>query len=173
MGASSRAWRGVFYAFGRGMDPRGKDGVRAHPLVFCGGVLFHVGIFTAGLTLALLLGGIALPSPARQAAVVLLAAAIASGLGLLVRRVRTPVLQAISVPDDYSSNLLVLAFLSAGLIAQLAPGAATSFAIAGAALVVYAPFSKIRHSVLFFVARARFGLFIGRRGVFARRAAGG
>lgn len=173
MAASDHAWRGVLYAFTRGLDPRGKDGVRAHPLVFCAGVLFHASIFTAALTLALLLGGIEPSSSGRAAVVALLIAGIACGIGLLVRRVRTPVLQAISVPDDYSSNLLVLAFLSAGLIAQLTPGAATAFAIAGAALVVYAPFSKIRHCILFFVARARFGLFIGRRGVFVRRAAGG
>jgi hypothetical protein len=91
------------------------------------------------------------------------------GLSLLLRRLREPVLQAISTADDYISNLLVELVLAAAT-AFLAVPQTRGFLIAAlVGLVAYAPFGKIRHCVMFFVARARYGAFIGTRGAFVGR----
>ncbi len=172
MGASSAAWRGLAYAFGRGLDPRRKDGVRAHPLVFVAGFLLHIGIFAAIVWLIVSAYGLAPAPPARAALTTVLAAGVVAGLSLLARRLRSPVLHVVSVPDDYASALLVVLFLATGMWAAWTADARAVFFLSGAGLAVYAPFSKIRHCILFFVTRARFGLFVARRGVLGTRAGG-
>lgn len=168
MAAFDRLARGVTYAFTRGMDPRAKDGVRAHPMVFVCGMLFHTGIAASAVCLFTALLGTALPSEARIALILLTGMGAASGLVLLARRLREPLMQAISIADDYISNLLVVSVLVAALAFLLDPGLKALFLVATALLVLYAPFGKIRHCVLFFVTRARFGAFIGTRGVLVR-----
>lgn len=165
MGASSAEWRGVRYAFGRGLDPRQKDGVRAHPLVFACGTLLHLGVFSAAARLLGLLLGIEFPAFAN----VLLASALIAGLlcgcALIVRRLRSPVLRVVSGADDYISAALVLGFLGAAEATMIAPGATAAFYGTTLALAGYAPFGKIRHCVLFFITRTYYGIFVGRRGV--------
>jgi len=172
MAVSKRVLRGVRYAFGRGMDPRTKDGVRAHPFVLVAGMLLHTAIGAAILCLVFAALGLTLPSALRIVLLCAHAVGAVGGLALLVRRLREPVLQAISVADDYASNLLAVAFVVTAACALLTPRANGLFFFASAVLAIYAPFGKIRHCVLFFITRARFGAFIGTRGVLVRRSHG-
>ncbi len=172
MAASSSIWRGVRYAFGRGLDPRKKDGVRAHPFVFVFGLLLHLSIAASGGALVIALWHVQAPPIVRFVLLGLQAAGIGSGLALVARRMREPVLQAISVPDDYISALLVLAFVATAGASLLTSHALMPLYGATVALALYAPFGKIRHCVLFFVTRAKFGAFIGTRGVLIDRSHG-
>jgi hypothetical protein len=151
------------------MDPRLKDGVRAHPSVFVAGILFHCGIAAWLTTVVLALAARTVPSWLQVLLIAVNATGVVSGVTLLVRRLQEPVLQAISVADDYVSNLLVVAALLASTAFLLVPRLNGWLLLATAALVVYAPFGKIRHCVLFFVTRTRFGAFIGARGVLVGR----
>lgn len=172
MVVSNSAWRGIGYAFGRGLDPRKKDGVRAHPFVFLFGVLLHVAIASAVATLLLQILNITLPPATRITLLLLQAIGLCSGLALIVRRLREPVLQAISVADDYVSAVLVILFLIAAAVSLATSVGAAPLYVCAAALALYAPFGKIRHCVLFFVTRARFGAFVGTRGVLIHRSHG-
>jgi hypothetical protein len=169
MAASSSIWRGVRYAFGRGLDPRKKDGVRAHPFAFVFGVLLHASIAAALASLLLSILHLAPVPTLRILLLAVLGVGIVSGAALVGRRLRDPVLQAISVSDDYLSALLVLVFVAAAGVSLVTPAGANALYLSTAALVLYAPFGKIRHCVLFFVTRARFGAFIGSRGVLIQR----
>lgn len=169
MVVSKRVLRGVVYAFGAGMDPRRKDGVRAHPEVFAAGMSFHAGIAAAVVSLVTGISGALPPTWLRYTLAGVSALGGGSGLLLLARRLREPVLRAISIADDYISTLLVVAFLEASASFLLFPQLRSAMLITGALLVVYAPFGKIRHCILFFVTRARFGAFIGTRGVLVGR----
>lgn len=169
MAASEDVRRGVRYAFGRGLDPRAKDGVRAHPWVFVAGMLLHLGVAAALASVAMAVRAIAPPVWLRWPLVLLNAAGAAAGMFLLVRRIREPVLRVISGPDDYVSNLLVVSLLAAAFASLLDPRMSTPLAVVFVALVAYAPLGKIRHCVLFFVTRARFGAFIGARGALVGR----
>jgi nitrate reductase gamma subunit len=83
---------------------------------------------------------------------------------LAYRRATTPLLRAISAPDDYASNLLVVAWLVSGAVAVFLPARA-AFLGTTIALALYAPLGKIRHCVFFFLARGLFGARLGRRGI--------
>lgn len=165
MGVSSAEWRGVRYAFGRGLDPRQKDGVRAHPMVFACGLFLHAAVFSALARLLTLLVGIALPVFAGVFLASVLIAGMVCGSALVVRRLLSPVLRTVSSADDYVSAVLVLAFLVAAEATLVTPHATATFYGAALALAGYAPFGKIRHCALFFVTRTYYGIFVGRRGV--------
>lgn len=167
--AVSEHFRGVAYAFTRGMDPRLKDGVRAHPLVLAAGMLFHAGIASAVISVAVALVDVSPPAWLRALLVAFAAAGAIAGLTLLVRRLREPVLQAISVADDYISNLLVVGVLIGSAAFLLFPELRALLLALSAVLAIYAPFGKIRHCVLFFITRARYGAFLGTRGVLIGR----
>lgn len=172
MAASESVWRGVRYAFGAGLDPRLKDGVRAHPSAALWGASFHISVFAALAAGVLTVSGHPPVGAWRSIFSVLLAAGIVSAAALLIRRWRSPALRAISRADDYVSTTLLAAVFGTGLLALVVPGLTSPFAVTLSALVLYAPFGKIRHCVLFFLARTRYGVFIGRRGLFTPRAPG-
>jgi hypothetical protein len=164
---------GVAYAFGRGMSPRAKESAWRHPWVTATGAVFHVGIAGACAWLALSLTGAAPESGWRTVwAVVLAPGAVAGGL-LLLRRARSAVLRAISVPDDFVSNVLTTAFVALAALDAVAPPAGIAVPIAAILLLAYAPFGKIRHCVFFFLARGRFGALFGHRGVLPGPTRGG
>jgi hypothetical protein len=151
------------------MDPRLKDGVRAHPGVLVAGFVFHAGIAAATFSVAAALLRVSFPAAPRIVLVALTLGGAVAGLALFVRRMREPVLQAISVSDDYISNLLVVTVLVAAAAFLVAPKLRSLLLALSVALAIYAPFGKIRHCILFFITRARFGAFIGRRGVLVGR----
>jgi hypothetical protein len=166
--AASRgsAATGVRYAFTTAFLPWAKESGRHHLATYLAGITFHAGIFAMLARLVLTLVPIVPPRPVEQALAVLFAAALAAGLGLLVRRRRDPELRAISVPDDLVANLMVDVALGAALAATLAPAALPLFQIAGAALLLYAPLGKLRHMLFLLTSRAVTGRAYGRRGVF-------
>jgi hypothetical protein len=148
------------------MDPRAKDGVRAHPFVLVGGLLLHVGVLGAVVTCIGVLSGTSWTGPYAPLLVLMQGIGGLAGVGLLVRRLRSPVLRAISEPDDYATSLLVAAVLATGAASVLSLSAQPIFVGLTGALTGYAPFSKIRHCILFFPIRLRYGLWAGRRALF-------
>jgi hypothetical protein len=157
---------GARYAFTKGMLPQAKESVRTHLPSYAAGVVFHTGVFAA---FGLLAAGLAGASPG--SALVRLGGAVAAagalaGLGLLGKRIASPVLRGLSSPDDYVANVLTTTFAALAALAAFLPGAREAWFVAGAALLVYVPVGKIRHCLLFFPARYELGRFFGRRGTF-------
>jgi hypothetical protein len=159
------AWPGIAYAFGPGMSPRAKESATNHPWLYASGLLYHAGIAAAASTLALTLAGSRMPGALPGALAVLVLVSLAAGAGLFARRMRSPLLRAISAPDDYASNVLVNAWLGAAALALLVPAATPALLGATIVLGIYAPFGKIRHCVFFVLARGEFGARLGRRGI--------
>ena len=164
--ARGDARRGAVYALTLGMNPRAKDGARRHPWVLVAGVLFHAGVGAAAITaVALFAARPGFSGPAWDAIATVQAAGAIAALSLIARRNASPMLRAISGSDDYVSNILVFATLVSGAGAIALPELVPMFATALTLVLVYAPFGKIRHCVLFFPARLQYGRFLGRRGV--------
>lgn len=162
---------GVLYAFTRGMDPRRKDGVRRHPWVLAAGVLFHFGLFASAATAyALFFAGTSVAGRVWALVAILQLAGAIAALALIARRNGSPMLRAISSNDDYASTSLVFAMLVSGGGAIVLPELVPLFGVALTIVLVYAPFGKIRHCVLFFLTRVQFGRFLGRRGVLPPKA---
>ena len=156
---------GVRYAFTTAFLPWAKESARRHLASYLAGIVFHLALFAALARLALSLAPVAWPAAADPALAVLLAAGLACGLGLLVKRRRDATLRAVSTPEDVLANLLVDAVLGLGIAAALRPPLLPAFQLAGAALLFWVPLGKMRH-VLFLVTSRRFwGAYFGRRGV--------
>lgn len=165
---------GARYAFTKGMLPQAKESVRTHLPSYAAGVVFHAGVFAAFGLLAASLAGVAPGSALVRLGGAVAAAGALAGLGLLGKRVASPLLRGLSSPDDYVANLLTTAFAALAAVAAFLPAARGAWLVAGAALLLYVPVGKIRHCLLFFPARYELGRFFGRRGTFppaARRAA--
>ncbi len=164
--------RGIVYSFTAAMTPRHKESVRRHPFMFAMGVLMHVGVVLTLLAVLLL---VVWPQAARAILSLgrpIVALAFAVALFLFIRRLLTPDLRVMSVPDDYLASLATGGLLA--LASLHAPGAPVELALlAYAALFfVYLPLGKLRHAAFFFVARGDIGRRLGYRGVYPPAAAG-
>ncbi|MCM2271262.1 MAG: hypothetical protein NDJ18_01720 [candidate division Zixibacteria bacterium] len=155
---------GIRYALGAGMMPWAKESARAHPATYVAGVIYHCGIFAAFLILVL--SFLQVEPTGSRLLVVLMSLGLIAGLGLLIKRMITPSLSAISVPDDLVANLLVNLYVASGIAYLINVSWLPLFYLVSILLLIYIPIGKIRHCALFFVTRLIFGRYFGRRGVY-------
>ncbi len=156
---------GILYAYTLGMAPWAKESTRRHWVAYLRGIIFHVGIFL-GL-------GILLVSPwmATFPGMIRTLLAFATGVGALLGlagfalRIVERNLKALSTPDDYFAVLMVSAFLAASSAWLAGWVSLPVFYIVSGLMLVYAPFSKIRHCIYFAYSRLFFGRFVGTRAV--------
>lgn len=161
--------RGILYAFGPALLPWAKESVRNHLPSYALGILLHLGVAAAALGLALSLLRTE-PAPALRWGLGFPAAAGAlASLGLFAKRIFHKPLHALSTADDYLSNALVTLFLGLGAGRALDPSYEPWFLGAAALMLFHLPVGKLRHCLFFFLSRAGFGAFFGRRGVFPPR----
>jgi len=158
--------RGVLYAFTVGMLPWEKP---ARSLKFwvayIRGILFHLGAFTGLAVLALSPWLGSFPPAVRGVLLAGVAVGLVAGLAGLVTRWADGELRGLSVPDDYLSLVLVVVFLAGALAALGEPSRRPLFYLLSCPMLLYAPFSKIRHCVYFFLSRFYYGAALGRSGL--------
>ena len=140
------------------------------------GYILHIGLFIVillfvphieyirGIT------GLNWPGLPNEVVTVSPAVTIAVLVALLVRRLTHPVLKAISNLDDYISWLVTLLPLVTGVMAfaHLGPRYETMLALhllSVALLMIWIPFGKLMHMVMFIPSRAQLGVKFERRGV--------
>ncbi len=165
---------GARYAFTKGRLPQAKESVRTHLPSYAAGLVLHGGVFASFGLLAASLAGFEPGSALLRLGGAAAGVGALAGLGLLGKRIASPVLRGLSAPDDYVANVLTSVFAALASLAAFAPDARAASLVAGAALLLYVPVGKIRHCLLFFPARYEMGRFFGRRGTFppaSRRAA--
>lgn len=153
------------YAYTLGMAPWSKESTRLHWLAYLRGVAFHLGIF---LGLGILVASPWIPGPSTPWRNLL---AIGTGAGCLFgivgfcARLVEPNLKSLSTPDDYGAVLLVSLFLGVQSLWLASVLPAPLFYLVSAAMLVYAPFSKIKHCFYYAYSRMFFGKFVGSHGV--------
>lgn len=140
------------------------------------GYLFHIGLFIVIFLfvphIEFIRGAIGLSWPGLPNDVVMISAVVAvvALATLLAKRLTSPVLRTISTADDYITwALTVLPFLT-GLAAYAHLGARYETLLAihllsVELLMIWFPFGKLMHAILFFPSRAEIGATYGRRGV--------
>jgi hypothetical protein len=158
--------RAILYNFTVTMLPSHKESASRHPISFSAGILLHAAVF-ASLTAAF----VSLLSPPRfdlarpviawTAAIGVLACAF-----LVLRRILSRELRAISVPDDFAAAVAVGLFLAATAATALGRFPVPSLQVLTGLLLLYVPLGKLRHAVFFFLARADLGRRLGWRGVY-------
>jgi hypothetical protein len=156
---------GLVYAFTLGMAPWAKESTRLHRVAYLRGVAFHLGIF---LGLGILLASPWLGRlPAAWRSLLGIGAALGAALGLagFAARLFERNLKALSSLDDYAAVLVVSLFLACASLSLFLPAALPLFYLASSVLLVYAPFSKIRHCLYYASSRMFFGKFVGSRAI--------
>lgn len=160
--------RGILYAFTLGMAPWEKESTRKHWFAYIRGILFHVGVFTAG--------AVFLDSPwlaqipqwlAWVGGGITALGAVLAYAGIFIRLTGANE-HALSLPDDYLSVFLTATFTALASIVLLTGSGLPAFYLVTAVLGIYVPFSKIRHCVYFFYSKFFFGASFGRRGVIGQ-----
>jgi uncharacterized membrane protein len=166
--------KGVAYAFTVAMLPANKESVSRHPAKFAIGVAMHIGVILALLCVVLL---VIWPQLGREAMSLfrpVVAIALVASLYLLVRRIASRDLKALSAPDDYLAIAATCGLLAFACFVSTDVAGQTALLIYAMLLFVYLPLGKLRHAVFFFVARADYGRRLGYRGIYppARRERG-
>ncbi len=159
------ASRGILYAFTLGMAPWSKESTRIHMIAYLRGIGFHVGIFAGLFALLASPWFEFVPSIIRILFAVITGFGAVMGIAGGIMRMVEHNLKAISTPDDHASVWLVTLFLVAMTVALVATTFVPVMYIVSAAMLLYAPISKIRHCIYFYFGRLFYGLHIGRRGV--------
>jgi len=142
------------------------------------GYVLHIGLFVVILLfvphIEFIRGitGLSWPGLPNDVVTVAAAVTVAVLVALLVRRLTYPVLRTISNADDYISWFVTLLPLVTGVMAfaHWGPRYETMLAIhllSVALLMIWVPFGKLMHMVLFIPSRAQVGVRFERRGVKA------
>ncbi len=160
--------RGLLYAFSLGMAPWEKESTRIHWIAYVRGIFFHIGIFLSFVVL------LVSPWLAAFPQWLILLTAIVTGAGAFLgfvgifMRVFGENERVLSLPDDYASVGLSSLFTALAFISLLFPSVLPAFYLVAALMLVYIPFSKIRHCVYFFYSKSFFGRHFGHRGVIGQ-----
>ncbi len=142
------------------------------------GYVLHIGLFVVVFLfvphILYFKGLLGISWPGLPNKVVLLAGALTLGalVAFLVRRLTHPVMRTISGWDDYFSWLVVTLPVVTGLMAFSHLGARYETLLAWHLLsvelmLIWLPFGKLAHAVLFIPSRAQLGAWFQRRGVRA------
>ncbi len=156
---------GVFYAFTLGMAPWEKESTRIHLVGYARGILLHVGVLSSLALLVISLFVTQLWPPLRVLAIILTGSGAVAGLGATLWRFIGHNERRLSFPDDFASVILVSAFVVLTCWWLVAPSIQPWWHLLSGLMLLYIPFSKIRHFIYFFFTRIFFGTHFGRRGV--------
>lgn len=169
----------IAYAYTLAMLPWSKESTRIHWVDYARGVIFHLGIAGGFLVLVLSLfpgasNWSAPPPPLVTAGGYFLGIAFVCGAIGLILRATDARLRSLSTPDDYLAVVLVAGFVGLSALVLYRPEGLSLYYGWAAIMLIYLPFSKIRHFLYWFFARFFLGQSFGRRGVLPHpRMAGG
>ncbi len=158
-------FKGVIYALTLGMAPWAKESTRKHWILYLRGILFHTGIFSALLVVLFTFLFNSFPYPLLLILLLLTGAGTLMGFAGIFLRTLEKNLKNISTLDDHLSLWLVIIFLLSTTLYLLFPSALLLMLLSFSVLLIYLPFSKIRHFIYFFFSRIQFGKFLGTRGI--------
>ncbi|MFH1050996.1 MAG: hypothetical protein V1779_08750 [bacterium] len=168
--------KGILYSWANIFMPWAMESTRMHFLIYAQFVIFHIGV-TLAIILSFLIPyapeiiGIAWLATTFQ---VIIGAACLVGLYRIYRRIKRPVMRAISTPDDYFSLILItIWFFFATLSVPNKPENGETVLLIyfwlTAFFLIYVPFSKISHYLYYPFTRYYFGKTMGYRGVYPLR----
>jgi len=141
-------------------------------------MIFHIAVaLTIGSTFFIPLTPWLMTPAVSAVIMVFMAMAFLIGLRRIYRRFTVPEIRIISSPDDYFAIILMTAFFAVGLGAMWnwIRGVPESnwmwvFFLMTTFFLLYVPFSKISHYVLYPFGRVNFGMIFGGRGVLNKNA---
>ena len=168
---------GMRYSLASIAMPWEMESYRNRPIKYVEFAVFHIGIAVA-ITSTLIIPywpEFMLIKPILIGSQIAVALALVAGLLRLIARVSSPVMRLISNPDDYFSILLLNTYLASAFFALPNSAAVqwdwtivTFFGLT-TFFLIYVPFSKICHYLLWPFNRYYVGKHFGKRGVYPKQ----
>ncbi len=164
---------GSFHSLFNVLRPWDMESTRKHLYFYTEFIIFHVAVaLTIGSTFFIPLVPQIMTPTFTVVTMVFMGLATLIGLRRIYRRLTVPEIRIISTPDDYFAIVLMTVFFGVGVITMwtwLEGKAETfwmwAFFLMTTFFLVYVPFSKISHYVLYPFGRVNFGMIFGGRGI--------
>jgi len=139
-------------------------------------MIFHIAVaLTIGSTFFIPLAPHIMTPAFTTVIMVFMGLAFLIGLRRIYRRLTYPEIKIISSPDDYFAIILMTVFFGVGFITMwlwiqgyAETGWMWLFFLMTSFFLIYVPFSKISHYVLYPFGRVNFGMIFGGRGIINR-----
>ena len=154
------------HAFTGAMSPAKKESAFLHLPTYMAGIIYHLGTFLSIALFFFFIFNVNMPSNVLWLVAVLLVISGLCGFGILFKRMLKAQLRALSIADDYISNILVSVFQLITATALLNHNPDVFYYIISGLLFLYIPVGKLKHTIYFFAARYHLGFFFGQRGVW-------
>lgn len=169
---------GALHSLANVLRPWEMESTRNNMYFYAEFMIFHIAVaLTIGSTFFIPLAPWLMTPAVSAVIMVFMAMAFLIGLRRIYRRFTVPEIRIISSPDDYFAIILMTAFFVVGLGAMWnwIRGVPESrwmwvFFLMTTFFLLYVPFSKISHYVLYPFGRVNFGMIFGGRGVLNRNA---
>jgi nitrate reductase gamma subunit len=173
-------YAGAVHSLGNVLRPWGMESTRNNMYFYVEFVIFHIAVaLTIGSTFFIPLVPWLMTPLVSKIIMVFMGLAFLIGLRRIYRRFTAPEIRIISSPDDYFAITLMTAFFGVGFITMYLwiqgrpeTGFMWIFFLMTTFFLLYVPFSKISHYVLYPFGRVMFGQIFGGRGVLNKNAQG-
>jgi hypothetical protein len=167
---------GAVHSLANVLRPWGMESTRGHLYFYSEFVIFHIGVaLTIGTTFMIPLFPWIMTPLVSKVIMVFMALAFLIGIRRIIRRLTVPEIRIISSPDDYFAISLMTVFFAVGFGAlwlwiggRPETGLMWIFFMMTTFFLLYVPFSKISHYVLYPFGRVMFGQIFGGRGILNR-----
>ncbi|MGB6065024.1 MAG: hypothetical protein WBG50_09455 [Desulfomonilaceae bacterium] len=168
---------GAIHSLGNVIRPWEMESTQKHSYFYLEFVIFHIAVaLTIGSTFFIPLTPWLMTPLASKVIMVFMGLAFFVGLRRIFRRLTVPEIRIISSPDDYFAIILMTVFFAVGFVTMslwIQGNADTGwmwlFFLMVTFFLVYVPFSKISHYILYPFGRINFGVTFGGRGVLNQR----
>ncbi len=173
-------YAGAVHSLANVLRPWGMESTRNHMYFYVEFVIFHIAVFlTIGSTFFIPLTPWLMTPLVSKVIMIFMGLAFLIGLRRIYRRFTTPEIRIISSPDDYFAISLMTIFFGVGFITMYLwiqgrpeTGWMWIFFLMTTFFLLYVPFSKISHYVLYPFGRVMYGQIFGGRGVLNRNVRG-
>jgi hypothetical protein len=169
---------GAIYSLGNVLRPWEMESTSKNKYFYAEFVIFHIAVaLTIGSTFFIPLIPSIMTPLVTKIIMLFMGLAFLIGLRRIFRRVSVPEIRIISSPDDFFAITLMTAFFGVGFVTMWKWLEGTHetpwmwlFFIMTTFFLLYVPFSKISHYVLYPFGRINFGMIFGGRGVIGKNA---
>jgi nitrate reductase gamma subunit len=164
---------GALHSLTNVLRPWDMESTRKNLYFYTEFLIFHIAVaLTIGSTFLIPLVPFLMSPTVTAVFMVFMGLAFLIGLRRIYRRITVPEIRIISSPDDYFAIILMTVFFGVGVVTmwlwiQGKPetGWMWLFFLMTTFFLIYVPFSKISHYVLYPFGRVNFGVVFGGRGI--------
>lgn len=168
---------GAVHSLANVLRPWGMESTRNNLYFYAEFVIFHIAVaLTIGSTFFIPLTPWLMTPLVTKIVMVFMGLAFLIGIRRIHRRITVPEIRIISSPDDYFAITLMTVFFGVGFVTMWMwlegrpeTGWMWLFFLMTTFFLLYVPFSKISHYVLYPFGRVMFGQIFGGRGVLNKK----